>query len=180
MKTAIHNYFQKLKSYPNYFANEDFSKICNEIKRELDAGVFLVERMKETDISIFEKEFGYQLPIEIERYINLFWHPCISGYCKTEEAIVLFSVLKKTGDLVDDILFYKNSLITMSKEWEKFGDIQKFIPIGWLSYSGRYVLYEVSSNYIFLENIDIDGEVEDKPIANSLKELINSMDLTML
>ena len=64
-------------------------------------------------------------------------------------------VMKKTGDLVDDILFYKNSLITMAKEWEK------------------------RSNNIFLENIDIDGEVEDKPIANSLKELINSMDTRM-
>lgn len=57
------------------------------------------------------------------------------------------------------------------------GDIKKFIPIGWLGYSGGYVLYEVSSHNIFLENMDIDGEVEDKPIANSLKELINNMNV---
>ena len=43
--------------------------------------------------------------------INLFWHPCIRGYCNTKESIVLFSVLKKQGDSSDDILFYKNSLI---------------------------------------------------------------------
>jgi hypothetical protein len=57
------------------------------------------------------------------------------------------------------------------------GDIKKFIPIGWLGYSGGYVLYEVSSHNIFLGNMDIDGEVEDKPIANSLKELINNMNV---
>lgn len=59
------------------------------------------------------------------------------------------------------------------------GDIKTFIPIGWLGYSGGYVLYEVSSHNIFLENMDIDGEVEDKPIANSLKELINNMNVIM-
>lgn len=179
MKTAIENYFQKLKLYPDYYANEDFSKICNGIKTELDDGVFLVERMEETDVSIFEKEFGYQLPIEIERYINLFWHPSVRGCSSTQESIVLFSVLKKDGDSNEDILFYKNSLITMAKEWETIGDIQKFIPIGWLGYSGGYVLYEVNSNNVFLENMDIDGEVEDKPIANSLKELINNMEIRM-
>ena len=27
------------------------------------------------------------------------------------------------------------------------------------------------------KNMDVDGEVEDKPIANSLKELINNMNV---
>ena len=126
---------------------------------------------------LFEKEFGYKLPVEIEEYMNVYWHSCISGYCNTEEAIVLFSGLKKAGDPSDDIVFYENGLLAMAKEWEKIGDIQKFIPIGWLGYSGGYVLYEVSSRYIFLENIDIDGEVEDRPIAGSLKELIDCMDI---
>lgn len=179
MKTAIEYYFQKLKLYPNYYANEDFSKIDKDIKRELDAGVFCTERMEKTDVSIFEKEFGYQLPIEIEEYINLCWHPSVSGYSNTQESIVLFSVLKKDGDSSEDILFYKSSLITMAKEWEMIGDIQKFIPIGWLGYSGGYVLYEVNSNNVFLENMDIDGEVQDKPIANSLKELINNMEIRL-
>ena len=85
--------------------------------------------------------------------------------------------MKKEGDSSDDILFYKNGLISMAKDWEGIGDIKKFIPIGWLGYSGGYVLYEVSSHNIFLENMDIDGKVEDKPIANSLKELINNMNV---
>lgn len=145
--------------------------------KEIDEGVFLIERKDETDLSVFEEKYGYTLPTEINEYINLFWHPCISGYYNTKESIVLFSVLKKEGDSNDNILFYKNSLISMAKDWEEIGDIKKFIPIGWLSYSGGYVLYEVSSHNIFLENMDIDGEVEDKPIANSLKELINNIDI---
>lgn len=79
------------------------------------------------------------------------------------------------GNSSDDILFYKNNLISMAEDWEEMGDIKKFIPIGWLDYSGGYVLYEVSSHNIFLENMDVDGEVDDKPIAKSLKELINNM-----
>lgn len=85
MRETIQNYFEKTKQYPNYYSNEDFSTICDDIK--------------------------------------------------------------------------------------------KFIPIGWLGYSGGYVLYEVSSHNIFLENMYVDGEVEDKPIANSLKELINNMNV---
>lgn len=119
-------------------------KIPDGIKKEIDKGVFLVERKDETDLSVFEEKYGYTLPTEINDYINLFWHPCIRGYCNTKESIVLFSVLKKEGDSSDDILFYENSLISMAKDWEE---------------------------------MDIDGEVEDKPIANSLKELINNMNV---
>lgn len=179
MKIAIQNYFKSVRRVPHYYANEDFALISNEIKKEFDNGVYLVERKDETDVSIFEKEFGYKLPLEIERYINLFWHPCINGYFNTQESIVLFPVIKKEGDSSDDILFYKNSLITMAKEWRKNGDIQRFIPIGWCGHSGSYVLYEVSSNNIYLENIEFDGETENKPIATSLKELINNLVMKM-
>lgn len=179
MKKAIQNYFEKMKEYPNYYANEDFSDVSHEIKNKIDKGVMIIERKDETDVSIFEKEFGYKLPIEIERYINLFWHPCITGYSNINESIVLFSVLKKEGDSSNDILFYKNNLITMAKEWKKIGDIQKYIPIGWLGHSGGYVLYEVSSSKVFLENKDVDGEVGDKPIANSLNELLNNMEIRL-
>lgn len=144
MRETIQNYFEKTKQYPNYFTNEDFSNICDDIKKEIDKGVFLIKRKDETDLSVFEEKYGYTLPTEISDYINLFWHPCIRGYCNTKESIVLFSVLKKEGDSSDEILFYENSLISMAKDWE---------------------------------NMDIDGEVEDKPIANSLKELINNMNV---
>ena len=128
MRETIQNYFEKTKQYPNYYSNEDFSIICDDIKKEIDAGVFFVKRKDETDLSVFEEKYGYTLPT----------------YCNTKEFIVLFSVLKKEGDSSDDILFYENSLISMAKDWEK---------------------------------MDIDGEVENKPIANSLKELINNMNV---
>lgn len=126
---------------------------------------------------MFEKEFGYKLPLEIVSYINIFWHPYISGYSNVHECIVLFSVLKRKGDSGDDLLFYKNGLITMAREWAEIGDIQEYIPIGWLGYSGGYILYEVKSNHIFLEHMDIDGAVDNKPIAASLKELIDNLQL---
>ena len=51
MRETIHNYFEKTKQYLNYYTNEVFSTVCEDIKKE------------------------------INDYINLFWHPCIRGYC---------------------------------------------------------------------------------------------------
>ncbi len=177
MKTAIKNYFDKLKVYPNYYRNEDFSKISSEIKNKFVGGIVPIERQDKTNIEIFKEEFGYELPMEIADYINIFWHPYISGYLTTKEAIILFSVLKKEGDTGDDILFYENNLISMARQWAEIGCIEKYIPIGWLAYSGSYVLYEVKSSKIFIENIDVDGEVENESIANSLRELIVNMNI---
>ena len=104
MKMAIQNYFERVKEHPDYYANEDFSKVSTEFKNKIDNDEFLIERRDQTDLSVFEKEFGYKLPSEIEEYINLFWHPYISGCYNTKEAIVLFSVLKEEGDSVDNII----------------------------------------------------------------------------
>lgn len=49
MRGAIQNYFEKTKQYPNYYSNEDFSTICDDIKKEIDEGAFLVKRKDETD-----------------------------------------------------------------------------------------------------------------------------------
>lgn len=177
MKTAIIKYFEKLTKYPDYYKEENLSKISNEIKNQFCKGKFLIERKDESDISLFEKEFGYKLPTEIVSYINIFWHPWISGYYNTKQAIVLFSVMNNEGDSSDDVLFYENGLFKMAREWKKIGDIKKYIPIGWLANSGTYVLYEVKNSNILIENEDIDGEVGEKPIASSLKELISNMEI---
>lgn len=60
MRETIQNYFEKTKQYPNYYSNEDFSTICDGIKKEIDKGVFLVERKDETDLSVFEEKYGYR------------------------------------------------------------------------------------------------------------------------
>jgi len=114
MRETIQNYFEKTKQYPNYYSNEDFSTICDGIKKEIDKGVFLVKRKDETDLSVFE------------------------------ENLVLF------------VMVLKRKLIRV------------------------YFLLRGKMKQICLylkKNMDIDGEVEDKPIANSLKELINNMNV---
>ena len=67
----------------------------------------------------------------------------------------------------------------LSRRWNEIGDIHRYIPIGWLGYSGGYVLYEVNTNHIFIEdmNADSDGMVENNPIADSLKDLITQLGL---
>lgn len=94
---------------------------------------------------------------------------------------MLFSVLKKEGDSSNDVLFYKNGLIDLANHWAEDGDINKYVPIGWLGYSGSFVLYEVDTGEIFLEdrNADVDGVVEDKPVAHSIAELINNLRLKL-
>lgn len=72
MKTAITKYFEKLTKYPDYYKKDNFSNISNEIKNQFCKGKFLIERKDESDVSLFEKEFGYKLPTEIVSYINLF------------------------------------------------------------------------------------------------------------
>lgn len=177
MRRAIKVYFDKLKIYPSYYKNEDFSEISSEIKNKFVEGIVPIERLDKTNVEIFKGEFGYELPMEIADYINIFWHPYISGYLTTKEAIILFSVLKKEGDTVDDILFYENNLISMARQWAEIGSIEKYIPIGWLAYSGSYVLYEVKSSKVFIENMNVDGEVENKSIANSFRELIVNLNI---
>ena len=36
MRETIQNYFEKTKQYPNYYSNEDFSIICDDIKKEIE------------------------------------------------------------------------------------------------------------------------------------------------
>lgn len=179
MRKAILNYYNKLKEYPQYYCNESFDEISKDIKDKFKQGIVPIERKDNTNVSLFETEFGSKLPDEIEKYINIFWHPCISGYLFDSECIILFSVLKKEGDSVDNILYYKNNLITMSNDWRDIGDIHSYIPIGWLGYSGTYVLYEIRSGRIFLEDrhSDVDGKIEQEPIAHSMCELINRLEI---
>lgn len=44
MRETIQNYFEKTNQYPKYYSNEDFSNICDDIKKEIDKGVFLIKR----------------------------------------------------------------------------------------------------------------------------------------
>ena len=65
MRETIQNYFEKTNQYPKYYSNEDFSNICDDIKKEIDKGVFLIKRKDETDLSVFEEKYGYTLPLSL-------------------------------------------------------------------------------------------------------------------
>lgn len=177
MLDILECYMRKISNPMKYFINQDINDMDDAIKNSFNRGRYLINRNSATDLLIYEKETGIELPKDIQEYINVCWHPYISGFYKVPECIILFSVLKRKGDNDNDILFYKDGLITMTKEWEKYNNEHLYIPIGWLGYSGGYVLYELRTGYIVLEDIDSDkdGEIMKEPISFSLKELINNL-----
>lgn len=174
MKETIRLYKEQLTggniSY-NFF---NFSNIAPDLKAHFDMGEFFVERQDQTFFDLFAKEMGYPLPQDICGYINAYWHPGIFGYYKINECIVLFPVVRYINDTPNSILMQEDGLINSAKKWNELygGDIAKYLPIGYLSYSETNVLYEICSGKIFLEDLDNEGFPENEPIANSLKELI--------
>ena len=52
MRETIQNYFEKTKQYPNYYSNEDFSIICDDIKKEIDE----IKRQKAAQ-NVYGKQF---------------------------------------------------------------------------------------------------------------------------
>lgn len=180
MRKAIEDYYKRLREESHLKENITlYENISKEIELHYGSGYYPVERTDKTDLSLYEDEYGYELPAEIQDYINIFWHTHIHGYCYNKECIVLFPVLKMEGDNCNDILWYKHGIIHLAKEWEQVGDIKKYVPIGWLSYSGGFVLYDIGSGKIYLEDpdADIDGVVGEEAIANNLVELINSLNI---
>jgi|GEM_PF-3064143 len=55
MRETIQNYFEKTKQYPNYYSNEDFSIICDDIKKKLMRVYFLL-RGKMKQICLYLKK----------------------------------------------------------------------------------------------------------------------------
>ena len=94
IKNAIETYYKQIKPDMDYCKGTDFSDISEEIKKLFDNGRKPVRKTEVTDLTPFQKEFGTDVPAEIEKYINEYWHPCIYGYQNLPECIVLFSVLK--------------------------------------------------------------------------------------
>ena len=72
-------------------------------------------------------------------------------------------------------LMYSAYCVTIKKN--RGGNITQYLPIGWTSYSGGYILYELSTGRIFEEDIDNVGIPAKEPLADSLKELIRGLSL---
>ena len=181
MRRAILSDYERLKNYPDYFQNEDYSQVDKFIKNKFNKGITPIERTSKTNVDIFYKKYGYDLPKEIQYYINIFWHSYISGFNKemqkySDEAITLFQVLKYQNESDDEVIYHKCGLMYMADDFiECSGDIQKFIPIGWTGCSGGYVLYEVNTSKIYIT--DLDDNLIKTPIAGNLAELIGELEL---
>lgn len=174
VKDAIKIYKTQLVNSDISYNFFDFSDIAEDLKLYFESGIFFVERTDSTSSDIFKNEMGYSLPDDICNYINSYWQPGVFGYYKSYECIVLFPVVRYVNDTSDTILLQKNGLINTAKQWRNNfkGDINKYLPIGYLGYSGMFVLYEVTSGKIFLEDIDNDGFPEKEALTDSLRELI--------
>ena len=174
LKESIDFYKKQFKKNNVSYDFFCFSNIAPDLKSHFDIGDFFIERHDYTAFDLFAKEIGYPLPNDICDYINAYWQPGVFGYYNTNECIILFPVVRYVNDTLDSILLQKNGLINSAKQWKEVfgGDINKYLPIGYLGYSGINVLYEVSSGKIFLEDLNNEGVPEEKSISESLRELI--------
>ncbi len=179
MKDAILKYSEKVKAKLNWYTEHDLTNACKDLKDFFDKGIYFIERTNKTDFSKFAEEFGFELPNDIKEYINLFYHPYIIGFYKLEECIILFSVIKFDNESENDVLFHENGVIKLAREWHSVfgGNIKKYLPIGWLEYSGRYILYDIKTGKIYEEDFDQEGIPSDEPLANSFKDLIGNLEL---
>lgn len=119
MINAFKSYYEKLISKPDYFQNEDYSNVDVNIRACFRNGTAPVKRNSRTDFGIFREKYGYDMPSEIQEYINLYWHSYISGFNHkmkqySDEAVILFQVLKYQGENDNDVLYHKFGLLELS------------------------------------------------------------------
>lgn len=178
MEDTIAKYAAKIRMSRIHYDFFDFSKVSDELKEAFLSRKYFIEKKEKTDVSLFEQEFGYKMPDEIENYLNAYWHPGIFGFYKFHECICLFAVVKYENESADDILFNGNGIIYQAKKWKAVfgGDINSYIPIGYLMSPEEAVLYDVKSGRIYLEDADNEGCPESEPFASSLKDLISHLE----
>ena len=201
MKDALLNYSKKALAQSNNNSPSQYENVAPELIEEFKRN-FIVPRTTKTNLEPFRDRFGFELPDDIKDYINLFWHPYISGmydcykqneqggYYKFDEGPILFSVLKHIGETDDDVLFQKYGVYDLTAEfYEDYEECasedsappdiltkaKEFICIGWTGYAAHAVLYKIATGEIYLESWRADKVADDKPIAASLTELINKI-----
>lgn len=178
MKEAIIEYAKKVSEVQNWWSMEELDKFSEEYKNKyINNNIYFITKSSEVNLTIIEKTLGFVPPLDILEYMNLFWHPCIKGFYKIEESIVLFSVIKYDNESDDDFLYHKYGLLDMAKSWKETagGDLKRYLPIGWTGYSGGYILYDLKTGMIYEEDFDNVGVPSEEPLANSLEELISNL-----
>ena len=190
MRETLLNYSKKAIAHSAYNSSRQYEGVVPELVAEIQKSS-LVPRTTHTDFAPFRDKFGFELPDDVKDYINLFWHPCISGaydcykqneeggYYKFDEGPVLFSVLKHIGETDDDVLFQKYGVYDLTAElyedYEECGEVREYISIGWTGYAAHAVLYKIATGEIYLQSWREDKVADDRPIASSLSELINKI-----
>ena len=180
MEEAIKHYMDivREKGINIYSFPKQLMNIDPELMRHFDAGEIFVARQEHSEFEIFKREVGYSMPKDISDYLNSYWQPGVFGFYKDyPECFMLFSAIRLIGENPDDFLLRSDGLIEKAKKWLSYdGDLSKYMPIGiYDAYSCLFLLYEVGTGRIFIEDLDNEGGAESEPVADSLKELIHGL-----
>lgn len=171
---AMKEYYSKIKDY-SFFSPDYFDVIPQVVLEGYKTGNYLIKKNSIENFDIISEKFNVEVPEEIKEYYS-YCHPFIAGQHKKSpyktEAIILYSAINPNviDNLVKDIEFLiKYNLI----------DIDKYFPIGTITYVGTYVVMErktgrIYVEYGFAENPadDKEGELYPIPLAKSLSSLI--------
>lgn len=114
-----------------------------------------------------EEKYGIKIPNDLKQYMEI-KKDCVMGRLENfDEVIILF----EDGNSIE-------SLSSMIDYWLKCdGDIKKYIPIGITGYFVWNILMGIEDGKIYHEYGDNDGDVVDEPIADSLQDLLNRLEV---
>lgn len=145
MEAALREYFGKIKD-PGFFA-EFYSCTAPEYLNEIRNGNFVIHRSDELDYSFFKRNYGYEMPEVLKAYYS-YAHPQVAGYHSLNpfktEAIILYSSISRERF---------SGLISYADYWKEYGiiDIEKYIPIGYVTYNESSVVLERDTGRVFVE-----------------------------
>ncbi len=177
MEAALRDYFGKIKD-PGFFA-EFYSCTAPEYLNEIRNGNFVIHRSDHLDYSFFKRNYGYEMPEVLKAYYS-YAHPQVAGYHRLTpfktEAIILYSSISRKRF---------SGLISDADYWKKYGiiDIEKYIPIGYVTYNESSVVLERDTGRVFVEfgfaedpADDEEGKLYPTPLAEDLMTFIREIE----
>ena len=138
-----------------------------------------MEKKIKENFNALSQKYNIEIPQIINEYYS-YWHPFIAGQHKNnphkKETLILYSAINPNciDNLSTDIEF-----------WKKYNliDIEKYFPIGTVTYNGCYIVLERKTGHIlveygFAENPadDKEGELYPLPLADSLYSFIRELE----
>lgn len=173
MEAALRYYFGKIKS-PGFFSGF-YSYTDPEYLNEIRNGNYVIRRSADLDFSFFKRNYGYEMPEVLKAYYN-YTHPSVTGYHRLNpfktEAVILYSTINRETFA---------GLISAADYWKEYGtiDIEKYIPIGYVTYNESFVVLERDTGRVFVEfgfaedpADDEEGKLYPTPLAEDLMAFI--------